>query len=507
MRVGAAIRRLLLVVALTLGAAPALAISPDPELERLERALAQHPDDPDLLWAHARALARRGRSEEALAGLRAYGARFPDRRPDLDLELGRIQYQRGALPEALAALERALERDPEDATAHFYRGLALRELGRAEQAQAALARAGALSSALAPDSLLLQGVDLLDAGEDAAADDLFGRVIDLAPGSDAAGRARLLLLDRAPSPRERWLRLDAFAGFEWDSNVTLEDGGQPLGATAGDPLGSWGAAVTLRPWQGRRTAVEAGYLYDQNAHAEFEDYDLLGNSLWLSGSLRPWRALRLRLDVLGSDVRRDAAAYSRAGSLRASAGWAQGPRLGVSRVIASFTYRDYLEEFEGDGAELLTRDGSEWALGVSHSLPLWRRDAWLSAGFEYRRTDTEAAPDDAVGEALGGGSYDGSRFEGRLRAALPLPFDVSARGRLRVGHERFDHENFYILLEDLALERRSDVYGDLRLAFQREIAPYTRLELAWTGSLRRSNASSFTYDRQVVGLYFRVASE
>lgn len=503
--IGCLLRRCAQMVALAslMLAAPVLALAADPALERIERAVAEHPDDPDLLWAHARALAKRGRSEEAIRVLRIFAERFPDRRPDLDLELGRVLYEGDSPEEALAALDRALARDGGAATAHFYRGLALRDMGRRDEAHAALAQASELSPVLAPDAMLLRGVDLLEAGQEGAADDLFGRVIELAPGGAAATRARLLLLDRLPTARKRWLRLDAFAGVEWDSNVTLEEGRAAFGPTADDPLGNWGAGITLRPWQGRRSSFELGWVYDQTAHAEFDDFDVMGNSLWLSGQLRPWQEWRLRLDLLGSDVRRAGSAYARSATIRPAIARSFGPRVGFTSLSAELTWRDYLDELEGEDADLITRDGLEWGLGLRHWLPFGRPDAWVMAGFELRRNDTRAGSD----AVLGGGSYDGWRFEGELRSALPLPFALSADTRLRVGHQRFDHDNFFILVEELELERRRDLYGDLRVALRREIAPHTRIELAWSGSLYRSNSASFTYDRQVVGLYFRVASE
>ena len=64
-------------IALVLGLGFLGALSPagaaqDPELERLEQALASHPDDPDLLWAKAKVLERLQRPAEAADLLEEY---------------------------------------------------------------------------------------------------------------------------------------------------------------------------------------------------------------------------------------------------------------------------------------------------------------------------------------------------------------------------------------------------------------------------------------------------
>ncbi len=151
--------------------------------ERLEVAISQNPRDPELRRALAALLSEQGEAEEALHALEQALARAPHYAPvqkdlaralaaqgdDLDraFELARAAHQslgptaealdtlalvhlrRGDDAEALAAADRALPRARGPVRAHllYLRAAALAELGRRDEARAAVAEA--LSSAAA----------------------------------------------------------------------------------------------------------------------------------------------------------------------------------------------------------------------------------------------------------------------------------------------------------------------------------------------------------------------
>ncbi len=136
----------------------------DAELTRIEAAATAHPGDPDLLWAFAIALARRGHPARAAEAFEAFEARWPRRRPDVALQLGSALFEAGRDAEAVDAFDRALELDPRSGTAHLYRGLALRRLGRTEESHRSLRMAAALTPELAPEALLARALDHLGLG-------------------------------------------------------------------------------------------------------------------------------------------------------------------------------------------------------------------------------------------------------------------------------------------------------------------------------------------------------
>ena len=56
------------------------------------------------------------------------------------MNLGILQYKRGQYAEAEALLRRALELEPDNAAAHFYRGESLNRLGRVDDAMESMHR-------------------------------------------------------------------------------------------------------------------------------------------------------------------------------------------------------------------------------------------------------------------------------------------------------------------------------------------------------------------------------
>ncbi|MSS70425.1 MAG: tetratricopeptide repeat protein [Candidatus Latescibacteria bacterium] len=105
----------------------------DTAYERLRAAERLTPGDPQTAWVWGVALQRDGRYEQAIAAYRRVLQDFPEDRAAWS-SLGRILYLDGKFAAALEALDHVLEIDPEDRAAHYHRMLALRTLGRTEEA-------------------------------------------------------------------------------------------------------------------------------------------------------------------------------------------------------------------------------------------------------------------------------------------------------------------------------------------------------------------------------------
>ena len=92
--------------------------------------------DAQTAWVWGVVLQQDGRYESAAQAYRRVLRDFPGDRAAWR-NLGRVLYLDGAYEEALSALSQVLEIDQEDRVAHYHRMLALRALGRMEEAAVA----------------------------------------------------------------------------------------------------------------------------------------------------------------------------------------------------------------------------------------------------------------------------------------------------------------------------------------------------------------------------------
>jgi len=494
--------RSLFALVLALGLAAAAAAAPGSDLARLEAAAARHPDDPDLAWALARALAEAGRSRAAEQRVSAFVARWPQQRAEAWLWLGRWRYERGEDAAAVEALEHALSLEP-SATAHLYLGLALRRQGALEPAERQLRRAAELEPELASETLLLSGLGRLREGDAQAGERLLAEAIARDPEGEAARSARLVLEGRV-RPEPRRLRLEAWSGVDFDSNVTLESGDLPgPGSDHEDVRFSWGASArTLQPL-GERGALEAGARYDQSAYLELDAYDSQRFLGFLSLHWRVGPRVALRLDGRVDHARLDDAPYLLAEAVRPNLLLGFGERWGVLRLFAEGERLDYHEQ---PFISSLERGGWRYGGGLEHTglLPL-RPGAWLALGAGYARLDTTARRD-----LLGfDGAYDHDRWRGSLRSHWPLVWGFEADTSLFLDGELYAHRNVVDALTAGGVGttdpcKRRDLVLNAGLALTRPVNRWVDLQLVYAYTNRDSNVELYAYDRSVGGLSVRV---
>ncbi len=108
----------------------------DTAFRHLERCEEIRSADAQTAWVWGTALQEAGRYDEAAAAYERVLQDFPGDRQAWK-NLGRVRYLKGSREGALAALDRALAIDPEDRMAHYHRMLALRALGRRNEAMTA----------------------------------------------------------------------------------------------------------------------------------------------------------------------------------------------------------------------------------------------------------------------------------------------------------------------------------------------------------------------------------
>ncbi|MEM9173839.1 MAG: hypothetical protein AAGC67_01280 [Myxococcota bacterium] len=497
-----ALRRTLLGTVLALVAAASVAAEPSPSaIDRLRTAVADHPDDPDLCWALVRKLADSGPAADAVVAIRRYVTDWPERRHGARVTIARKLLDRGALPEAAQLLDARITEAPEDPMARFYHGLVLRGLGRIEAANRELRLAGRLEPSLQSETLLARALGLFELGREAEAVDLLKTILEIDPTDDTALRARLLLRRREMlSLQKRW-RFDAYAGVEWDDNVTLENEENQIVASRRDDFRTlWGAGISGRPWIGDKGAITLGWRYDQTLHHELERFDILANTLFVSGNHQLSDAWAARVDAYVTNTLQDLDVELVGGAIRPSLLRSFGPKWGTLRGFAQIEVAEYHDTTQ---ISALERDGIAYQLGLEHFLPLPIPRSLVSFSFGWTRNETQAG---TSGSTTGlDGDYDFDGFRTRAMAHLELPFALLLRANASYSHDRYHNNNsthFFTNFPDQR-KRRDDVWSG-RVELSREIVAPVRLELYWRGAWRRSNVDPFDYDKHVVGALLRV---
>jgi tetratricopeptide (TPR) repeat protein len=492
-----------LILSVILPAASATAGRLEPAaLERLRQGAAAHPDDPDLAWALVRGLADGGDPEAALGALRRFRERWPGLRPEAPRTLGRLLYETGRDEQAVEVLGEYLSRSRDDAVAHFFRGLALRRLGRPREAAEALERAAALESTLTASALLLQGIDQLQAGDVEEGHRLIEEARGLDPDIGIPGDPRARAT--ASSATRPGLALFARGGLEFDSNVTLDS---DLDTTAvhsdrDDIRYLWSGGIAWRPLQRSRVALTLGYRYDEWKHRDISSYDQRSHLAFASLLWRTAERASLRLDGRFVALELDGHPYLRAESIQPNLFLTLHRRVGVLRTFARFERRRYHDPPLLDSLE---RDGILFGGGLEQILPIGLRPgAWLALQGRFDRSRTNADRDLFGLE----GAYDYDRWGSTLTLHVPLPWQLDVRASASVARERYAHRNVVDLITDDGVGtvdpcRRRDTLIGGRLGIGRSLGRYLRLELGWRGTRRISNVDLYDYERHVVGLYIQ----
>ena len=99
------------------------------------RWLQEHPDDVSVIFDYAEMLYKMARFEEAIAVYDDAIERFPDRRWGIYNQLGHLHRYRGAMSEAEAAYQQAIEIEPEEAGSYIFLGAVQARQGKLEAAE------------------------------------------------------------------------------------------------------------------------------------------------------------------------------------------------------------------------------------------------------------------------------------------------------------------------------------------------------------------------------------
>lgn len=474
-------------------------------IDRLRTAIEMHPDDPDLAWALTRKLASAGRTNDAMSHTQGFLARWPEKRPHARIEIARSMLDAGDATRALVLLDEAVQLDPTSGVARFYRGMAYRASGRIVESNREFDLASQLEPTLRSESFLARALGLFELGRDADAVDLLRQILEIDPYSESAIRARLMLRQREILSMQSPWQVDAYAGFEWDSNVLLESAeSESVGTGRADFSGIWGLGIAVRALTADRGTLTLGYRYDQSKHNDLGRFDLLTNSGFASGNLQLSQNALLRLDAIVWNTRQSGHNEVTAGAVRPNLIFALGPDWGALRLFAQY------EIFEYEDPALFSaweRDGYSIGGGLEHflplPLPLVFNPSFLSTSASFQRNVTQA---DTTGAPDGfDGDYDYDSVRVRTRATLMLPGKIRAGLEAAYSNDRYHNDNFLNALENLTIEKRRDDVASARVELDRELIPHVTFQAYWRGTWRMSNISFYDYDEQVIGALVRVS--
>lgn len=493
----------LALVLLSTGAARAERAPAPTALDRLGDAAEAHPDDPDLAWAYAKRLAIEGDVGQAIDRTRSFTARWPDRQPDARVQIARALIDRDADSAAGELLDEAVEQTPGSGEAHFYRGIVQRREGRLGEADRSFRIAGQLEPKLRPETLLARALGLFEQGRDEEAVGLLHEILEIDPTGDSAIRARLLLRRRELLDFEGRYAVDAYVGFDYDDNVTLESGTEEvLPSGQEDWRGVWGAGGSWREPLGSQGSLVLGLRYDQTRHVDLHEYDLLATTGFVSGTWRASERLALRLDGIAYNTLQDLEQEVVGGLVRPNVIVSFGPVWGALRAFGHAELAEY-----DDSAPLAPWERDAWTAGagLEYFLPLPAAESWITASGSWLRTLTQAEP--GGGSDGFDGDFDYDSWRARAYARLALPWALRAEIDAAYTYDRYHNDNFSYALQTLGGTRqREDDIVSGRVGLSREIVRHVRLEAYWQGTRRISNVDVFDYDKQQGGILLRIST-
>lgn len=473
------------------------------EATRLDEAVTRFPDDQDLAWAQARELVREERNDEALAALERIVARWPGHFA-ARFELGTLLSDGRQNAEAVAHLERAVALAPESGPARLLLGVVLEELGRFDEAERQLELAAVVDASLRAESLLLRGIAQFEHGDERLGVQLLEEAIGADQLGDVADAARVLLATASRPSRPR-VQVEAYAGLDYDSNVTLDSGSTPaVSSDQADGALVVGAALAADAVQGDDFVLNLGARYHERDYIEsvaFDQRTLLGN---VSGQWRFGPRFAVRLGGVGSYVMLGEASYLAQAIVRPELLVWLGQRAGVLRISAHVAGDFY---FDDPPISSLERDALTFGGALAQLFPVpGLRNAEASWRFGYERIDTRATTD-LLGFA---GDYDRNAYAFELAGDVELPLSLTVAFSAGVMGEIYDNPNLTDYLSQVVAtgagvrRERSDVSLEAGLCVSRPVHERIDVEISWHYQQRFSNTEIFDYDRNVVGALVRV---
>lgn len=449
---------------------------PADPIAALEAAALASPDSAPIQFALGRALLRRERAEEAAPALERARSLDPAL-PGVDLLLGRAYRAAGEPLKAREALQRAVERAPDDGEAWMVLGLAALDLKDVPAAQLAFDTAASVDPELKQLAGYNRAVSEIQQGDLRAAEATLERVIEMDPESVTATHARLLIerlrarAHAVPEPR-RW-SLWGNLGLLYDDNVSARAADVSSGIPDGGGLVELSGAYRL--FDRGATELEVGYDFFQTAYFDLSDFNLQIHGFSIDGTHEVGPGdlslgYRYNLSTLGGDRFLDIH------EARLGYGISISPS-----IYSTFTPRFLAKNYFEDSA----RDALQGAI-------LWDNFIFFGEGGTYLRIGARPQLEDARAPEFDYWGISGV-------AALDAPFETPLGAALLRLSYRFQLRDYQNVTPSIGEKRRDRIHV-AGARFEHNVVGNVWLRVEYEYTLSDSNLPSIDYRQNVVAL-------
>jgi Tfp pilus assembly protein PilF len=459
----------------------------DAAWDEFQKVLAEDPEDTAALHYLA-LIAQKRKDPTAAIALYDRALALDPQDASLHMDRGIALLDAGQLPEARASLARALELDPAQPRAELFAGIAAHRAGAYAEAKPHFDRAAELDPTLRDEARYYTGLGEALSGNLQAASTAFADAQEAGPLSPLGQSAQNLRRKLAPAEERRW-QASMTAGMEWDDNPTII--GTLLGIQGfadedadSDFRGVLRPSGSYRFYDGDRVSAIGGYDGYLSFHIEEKEVDLQIHNPWAAVS---YGVGRLRLGLRGDYAYTMADltdSFRHLGRATPTASW----RLADWALIQGFyqfTGNDFLvDETEGTFAD---RDGFQHVFGLNQFFFLPEPYTFVRIGAygDFNETDgTEF-------------QYDG--MEANFGAGYDFIWDVSFTWLYRFAYRDYDDPSNFAV-PSLA-QTREDFRHVFTVELEKGLGEHWAVSVGGAFTWNISNVNFYDYSRNIVGSY------
>lgn len=402
--------------------------------------------------------------------------------PDIYLDLGSAYQKAGRSDDALAAFKEEVRRRPDSAQAQFSLGYALILRKEYQAAMAPLAKSRELDSSLAAPARFYEGSALFAMNKRDNAKVAFKEVLGMNPPPELANACRKYIAAiEGGGGAKRWGLIGTVL-YQYDTNVVAASSGTEFPTTIEDNQisrkeDSRGVITLYTRWQFLKAdpwSAEARYSFYQSFHGELSMFnlqnhtpELIGGRTFSMGGRESGITLDYRASIalLGEKL----PMYSVSHTVTPSFAIKWSPKFSTA-----FSYRFISEDFESTQPD---RDNTTHGGYIDFFWKFWGDRATLKETVGYDFSDAKD------------NDYDITRPWESLSLDLNLPWKV--RTRLSLRYQNDNHHN--------SLSSRVDDIFTTELLVFRPIWGPIEANLNVNYRLNNSSDEIFEYERTIVG--------
>jgi tetratricopeptide (TPR) repeat protein len=396
---------------------------------------------------------------------------------------GRAALENMEYESAGTAFRDALSIQPESHEAALNLGIALSRSDRTDEAESILKKALLLNPE-DPLTNLETGMLYKNKGVHAEAVDFFENVIDLAPRSEYAEKARELLgIEKKKMKGKRW-NAAVSAGYQIDSNVALspEDAALPQGVSdKKDSRTIIFLAGNYRLVNSNDFTSTAGYSYYASFHNDLSRYNIGAHHLSLNGNFRLGESSSIKAVCSYDTTALDGDAFSAALNL--------SPSLTLStesgfETVFKYTFTDTDYKNSGNYPTNSDRTGNSHTYGISMLVPM----EFMNTEFGYSLKDASAKID----------YQEYTSPKAFLAFRIGLPLEITADIKAEYSKRNYGGQN------PQTNTSRDDKVKSYSGALNKTIYKRYMIGLSYLTMENESSITAYNYKRSITGLIITV---